>query len=171
MIQIDVLPDDVLLGIFKFYVDSLKKTENRVVGTEGWQSLVHVCRRWRSIVFESPHRLDLQLVCTWGTRTRDGLDIWPALPLMIIAWDPMTSSGADNVITALGQTNRVRAVNMFCSWCLFEEVLAVMDVSFPELTDLRLSVFGSSPAIPDTFLGGSAPPHRSPFASTDIDAH
>jgi hypothetical protein len=42
-----------------------------------------------------------------------------------------------------------------------ENVLAPMQVPFPELTDLRLSTFYSwdatPPAIPDSFLGGSAP--------------
>ena len=148
----EVLPDEVLLGIFEFYLDSLKKTENRVVGTEGCKSLVHVCRRWRSIVFGSPRRLDLQLACTGGT-----LDIWPAFPLVVKGL--MTISGMDNIVAALGQTNRVSQVDLASNRLQLEKVLAVMQVPFPELTDLRLSALSkgdTSPFIPDTFLGGSA---------------
>src|SRR6266481_1436191 len=73
---------------------------------EAWQSLVHVCRRWRNIVFGSPRRLNLRLICTPKTRVRDTLDVWPALPVLI--WGNMLfSPGADDLIVALGQTNRV----------------------------------------------------------------
>ena len=41
---------------------------------EAWQSLVHVCRRWRCLVFESPRRLNLRLVCAQGTPARQ-LDV------------------------------------------------------------------------------------------------
>jgi len=34
---------------------------------DAWQSLVHVCRRWRSLVFGSPRRLNLQLY--WKNRS------------------------------------------------------------------------------------------------------
>ena len=56
-----MLSDDVLLGMFDFYVDEDGETKEDV---EVWQVLVHVCRRWRSIVFGSPRRLNLQLFCT-----------------------------------------------------------------------------------------------------------
>jgi hypothetical protein len=71
--------------------------------------------------------------------------------------------GVDNVIAALGQSNRVREVILFAhaNWEL-EKFLAAMQVSFPELTELRLwSLDETSPAsppvIPDSFLDGSAP--------------
>ncbi len=105
MIRIDVLPDDVLLEIFDFYMNMIPlfagKTE-----IEAWQSLVHVCRRWRSLVFGSPLRLNLQLVCTSKTPARYTLDVWPALPLLIKGIITL-SSGVDNIIVALGQINRV----------------------------------------------------------------
>jgi hypothetical protein len=47
--------------MFDFYVDEDGETKEDV---EVWQVLVHVCRRWRSIVFGSPRRLNLQLFCT-----------------------------------------------------------------------------------------------------------
>jgi len=64
-VTIDALPDDVLLETFESY---LGKDDPNYLDVEhdynGWQTLVHVCRRWRWIMFTSPHRLDLKLYCT-----------------------------------------------------------------------------------------------------------
>src|SRR6266852_5909729 len=74
--------------------------------TEVWQSLVHVCQRWRSLVFQSPRRLNLRLVCTPKTPTRDTLDVWPALPLIV--WGSRAlSPDTDNIIAGLEHSNRV----------------------------------------------------------------
>jgi hypothetical protein len=58
VIRIDILPDDVLLEIFDFYMDMSPLYEGKT-GEEAWQSLAHVCRRWRGLVFGSPSRLNL----------------------------------------------------------------------------------------------------------------
>ena len=163
MKRIDILPDEVLLEIFDFYVNmSLSYGGKR--GIEAWQSLVHVCQRWRSLVLESQRRLNLQLYCTPETPARDTLDTWPVLPLVV--GGNMLSSGTDNIIAALGQTNRVCQVDL---WDLgdrqLEKVLAAMQMPFPELTDLRLRFDIDSnrevPVIPDSFLGGPVPRLRS----------
>jgi F-box-like len=160
VIQIDVLPDDVLLGIFDFYVD-MHLSSNRVktvkMIVEDWQSLVHVCRRWRNLVLGSPRRLNLRLYCTPETPARDTLDVWPPLPLIVYG-DMKISLRTDNVIAALGQNNHVCEVDLryITGWQL-EEVLAAMQVPFPELTNLWLSASGETqPVIPDSFLDGSA---------------
>ena len=66
-----MLPDDVLLSIFDFYVVKYYDLTFIKFGVhytkqsiESWQSLVHVCRRWRGLVFESSRRLNLQLCCS-----------------------------------------------------------------------------------------------------------
>ncbi len=165
MTPIDVLPDDVLLVTFDFYIRI--STGGR--GIEAWQSLVHVCRRWRCLVFGSPRHLNLQLFCAPETPARDALDVWPALPLIVRGYMTL-SSVTDNIIAALGQRNRVCQVYLspIAGWQL-EEVLAVMQVPFPELTELVLRLSsddGPLPVIPDSvipdsFLGGSAPRLRS----------
>jgi len=159
VVQIDVLPDDVLLGIFDFYMMVMDPSIEFKRETEAWQTLVHVCRRWRYLVFGSPRLLDLQLYCTPQTPARDTLDVWPALPLLIKGRLAVTNT-TDNVIAALGQSNRVCQVNLSLDDCQLKEVLAPMHVSFPELENLQLWINDETPTIkviPDSFLGGSAP--------------
>ena len=145
----DVLPDDVLLEIFDIYF----KDER----TDAWQLLVHVCRRWRILVFQSPRRLNLRLDCSCKTPARDALDVWPALPL-IVRGGMDSSSGMDNIIAALGRSNRVCEVFLFDVNRESKKVLAPMHVPFPELTGLLLFSAAENPlVIPDSFLGGSAP--------------
>jgi hypothetical protein len=88
----------------------------------------------------------------------DTLDIWPAIPLTV-AGHMALPSDTDNVIAALEESNRVRQVFLWglAGW-QFDEVLARMQVSFPELTNLQLISNGkTAPVIPDSFLDGSAP--------------
>src|SRR6266567_1399514 len=118
-----MLSDDVLLEIFDFYVnedmgENLKSIKKRRI--EEWITLAHVCRRWRSVVFQSPHRLDLRLLCTPRTPARETLDIWPPLPLIIhtdnIAYDEQS---VDNIIAALEHNDRVWRINLWgISWGL-----------------------------------------------------
>ena len=168
MKQIDALPDDILLEIFDFYVTIVSPSHWGKRAIEAWQLLVHVCRRWRNLVFGSPRRLNLRLYCTPETPAKDILDLWPALPLIVRGDKSMALlSGTvrtDNVIAALGQSNRVCKVSLLelTNWQL-EKVLAAMQAPFPELTDLELcSHYKTLQVIPlpDSFLGGSAPSLR-----------
>ena len=84
MIPINKLSNAILLEIFASYINQsqlAKRSTKRTI--EAWQTLVHVCRRWRSIGFASPHRLNLQLVVTPEMPAIDMLDIWPAFPLVV----------------------------------------------------------------------------------------
>ena len=154
MIRINILPDDVLLEIFDLYMMIMIQIYP-ARGVNAWQLLVHVCRQWRNVVFGSPRRLNLRLYCTNETPAKDRLDIWPAFPLIVYG---STTSGSENVIAALEQSNRVCQVDLyFADWQL-EKVLPPLQVSFPELTYLNLRSYDeTSPVIPDSFLGGSAP--------------
>jgi hypothetical protein len=127
-----------------------------------------VCRRWRSVVFQSPLRLNLRLVCTRTTRARDTLDVWPPLPLIIqdLCVLGINSTGVDNIIAALEHNDRVCQIDLNCWFSPERESVmysAAMQKPFPELTDLRLSMYkGESRRIlPDSFLGGTAPRLRS----------
>ena len=157
-----MLPDDALLEIFDHYMADVRLEEDGWKTIEkAWQSLVHVCHRWRSTVFGSPRRLDLQLVCSRGTPARDTLDVWPALPL-VIRCDPGDTHPirGDNIIAVLEHTDRV--CHIFIPKVLssdLEILLSAMQKPFPELTYLQLWLPDEAevPVLPDSFLGGSAP--------------
>jgi hypothetical protein len=147
-VTINMLPHVALLKIFDFYVDE--------AWIEEWYTLVHVCQKWRNIVFGSPRRLDLRLYCTAGTPMREMLDVWPLLP--IVVWsDGHEKWGMDNIIAALGHRDRICRINLWrVPSSYFENVLAALERPFPELTRLLLG-FEDEVALvdPDLFLGGS----------------
>jgi len=74
-VTIDMLPEVALLKIFDFM--RMKRRADR-----GVAHAVHVCRKWRNIVFASPCRLDLRLFCDARTPVRETLDVWPLLPIV-----------------------------------------------------------------------------------------
>ena len=75
------------------------------------------------------------------------MDVWPALPLLIDG-NMSLLSGMDDIIAALGKTNRVYQVFLenLAVWQLVK-VLAAMQVPFPELTRLRLYLGGDTPPV------------------------
>jgi F-box-like len=154
VVSIDMLPDDVLLEILDFFVKALQPTKKFI---ERWQILVHVCRRWRSLVFGSPRRLNLRLFCSNETPARDTLDVWPPLPLCIKC-DEFAGS-VDDIVAVLEHSNRVYYIDLRdLERSDLEIISAVMQVPFPGLTDLDLRLNGETvSALPDSFLGGSAP--------------
>jgi hypothetical protein len=154
--SIDILPDDVLLEIFDSYIGELREIE-----ACRWQSLVHVCPRWRSLVFASPHRLKLHLSCTPETPARDTLEVWPVLPLLIQGHIPETSD-VDDIVAVLEHRHRVCKIDLNVPSSQFEKVSTAMQEPIPKLTDLSLwSYDGAAAALSDSFLGGSAPSLRS----------
>jgi hypothetical protein len=156
-----MLHDDDLLEIFDFYiVDEYSDEVNFLKNEVEWETLVHVCRRWRSVVFGSPRRLNLRLVCTPKTPARDTLDVWPSLPLLIHDTKRPTED-VDDIIAVLERSDRVVKIRLLhLDGSKLENVLAAMQVPFPELTFLLLhSVEGMGrmvSVLPDSFLGGSA---------------
>ena len=163
MISIDRLSDDDLLEIFHLYVDEARNQYAlELHAMMAWQRLVHVCRRWRSIVFGSPRRLNLQLVCADTTLARCTVDVWPALPILI--QDPgYIARSTDNIIALLERSDLVCRVSEIKLWkVLLEDISEAMQVPFPELTHLDLYHNGQTALpLPDSFLGGSAPQLRS----------
>ena len=168
-----MLADDVLLEVFHFYVnqprdgiegededEDIRKRKKRI---EAWQTLVHVCRRWRSVVFGSPRRLNLRLVCAPKTRAWCTVDVWPALPLVI--QDFYCRSGSvDNIVGLLERSDLVRRTSQISLWEVgssqLEDIWEAMQVPFPELTYLILQhrYDETEPVFPlfGLFLGGSA---------------
>jgi len=91
---------------YQYSPEVVIEAQDAIREVEPWQSLVHVCRRWRSLIFGSPRHLNLQLFCTTGTTARKALDIWPALPLLIL--DNVTNTSVDNIVAVLKYSNRIR---------------------------------------------------------------
>ena len=166
-VTIDALPDSLLLDTFDFYLDKDYADEiDYCHNYDRWQTLVHVCRRWRCVVFASPRRLDLKLYCTRQRLANEKmLDIWPAFPIVIVALSIQSKEEVINTIAALRQHNRVCKIDYYHQQFQdsFLEEFAAIDEPFPALTDLQLSSFqqGNVPVLPDSFLGGSAPRLRS----------
>jgi hypothetical protein len=165
-VTINTLPDDALLEIFNRH-----REDQLYFITWWWETLVHVCRRWRRIVFASPGHLHLLLACNGNTPTRTTLLIWPPFPIAITCfpWHAKAKKGIENVIVSLKCHNRVSEITLDgIEGPVLERFAAVMQEPFPALTYLRLS----SPelttlVLPETFLGGSVPRMRS-FALVGI---
>ena len=119
---------------------------------------VHVCRRWQQIVFASPFRLNIQLLCTYGTHVRKHLNIWPTFPINIeyLGRRDVGGTSEDNVIAALEQPDRVSAVSLLLKGLQIRRIAMVMQKPFPELRPLWLWKYHRSNDIrilPSGFLG------------------
>jgi len=150
-VTINSLPNDALLEIFKFYVDQIRHED-------AWHTLVHVCRKWRYVVFASLRWLHLELRCTNKSPVKELLDIWPALPIVVDAHITNSQqSGVADIIAALRLHDLVCRINI---WGVPNSLLssAAMEKRFPMLADLTLRSYEeNAPVIPDLFLGESAP--------------
>ena len=159
-VAIKMLPEEILLETFAFYMCEAHNDDE-------WETLVHVCRRWRSIVFAAPRRLNLKLVCTMGTPVSKMSDIWPPLPIAVRVRGKFESND-DNVFAAFDlhdQICKIHIDNVF--YGELKEVVGEMEVTFPALTDLYIrsprSIYAheGTPSFSESFLGGSAPNLRS----------
>jgi len=146
------LPDNVLLRIFSFYVDEAYDEDE-------WHTLVHVCQTWRNVVFASPRRLRLRLLCTQGRAAKKTLDVWPALPIIVKDYyfaENLRLQG--NVIDALTYNDRICEIKIQAVPSLLLNEIATVKEPFAALTSLVLhSKDESAPALPDSFLGRSVP--------------
>ena len=158
-VTIDVLPDEVVLEIFNLY--RLQTSRFPSEGIRAWHTLVHVCRHWRNVVFGSPLRLNLQLLCTAKTPVRETLDVWPALPIRV--QDPGPITDEDNITAVLEHSDRIYEIILHeVPDELLEKILAAfMQKPFPLLTDVQLVLNGDGDMAlfvpPNLFSAGSAP--------------
>jgi hypothetical protein len=156
-VTIDVLPDISLLEVFDFYLDE----EQRMARNMAWRELVHVCRKWRNLVFESPRRLNLRIYWPLHIPVREILDVWPPLPI-VIKLRSNQPQVMDNTFVLLDSecNNRICDLDLFgfLWYSKSERFLVAMQRPFPVLENLRLRLGrGAAPVDPDSFLGGSVP--------------
>jgi len=156
-VTIEVLPDDALLQIFSFY---RLNVDYRLHGRPWmWHRLAHVCRRWRHVIFMSPRRLDLKILCQSSKPIEHVLRIWPTLPV-VVKFEERSKfkSLPKSVVIALRQTDRVCKINLSVPTPISQLIADIMRVSFPTLESIRLaSENAAEPLVIDEFLGGSAP--------------
>ncbi|KAI9512456.1 hypothetical protein F5148DRAFT_1373160 [Russula earlei] len=159
-VTINTLPDDVLVEIFHFCV--IVDTSYWGNWTNEWHTLVHVCQRWRHVVFASPRRLNLRLEYTGQRPISEMLDVWPVLPVAIRRLFNFSSSWG-YLAGALESEDHHRICQIdlpdipTSEW---ERFSAAMQKPFPELTFLVFWAETTTTTVtplPDSFLGGSAP--------------
>jgi len=80
---IDMLPDDVLVKIFDFYLYRGDWPYNAPPNLR--HALVRVCRRWRYVVFSSSRRLNLRLEYEGCMPMSEVPDAWSVLPVILIS--------------------------------------------------------------------------------------
>ena len=150
-----MLPEDTLLDIFDF--DRILESD---YSKWRWDRLVHVCRRWRQIIFASPLSLRLQLRCIRSTPVGKYLGVWPPFPLAI---DYDLSKGRapnheDNLLAALEDTDRVGLLYLCIKRPDLAKLATALRKPFPILTKLRLSLKENFAAgLPCGFLCGPMP--------------
>ena len=128
--------------------------------SEKWHTLIHVCQRWRNLVFTSPRHLNLQLLCEPPKRSvEEMLYIWPELPIYIQDFDHPTKKAGDIVTAALKLNHRVTRIRLErTSGSKWETFAPLMEHPFPVLTYLWVQpFFPIENTISRSFLGGSAP--------------
>ena len=159
-VSTDALPDEVLLHAFYFYVD---QTPNGDAWHEldAWHTLVHVCHKWRCVVFASPKRLNLRLLCNENRLLKNMLDLWPSsLPLVIsdsaLRRTRLELEGAKIIIAALKHRNRISTIDLSGVLALLPKPFLAMTKPFPELTSLSLHSWDEYiQVLPGSFLSGS----------------
>jgi hypothetical protein len=103
---------------------------------------VHICRKWRRIIFSSQQSLHLRLFCTPGTPVLNALRCWPALPIVIQYGGspssyPPAPEDEDNIVAALDQFDRVSSITLTVTKPLLAKLSAIQ-WRFSELENLVL---------------------------------
>ncbi|KAH9172676.1 hypothetical protein EDB89DRAFT_879306 [Lactarius sanguifluus] len=150
-VTIGELSDNLLLNIFRYCLD---------VSPQHWPRLVHICRRWRRIVFASQRTLHLRIFCTHGTPVLKTLHCWPAMPIVVQyggsrELGPPAPKDEDNIMAALMRSGLVSSISLTVTSSLLEK-LSSITMPFCELEDLvLLPLDGAQLTLPSTFLWGS----------------
>ena len=160
-VTIGELSDKVLLKIFCHFLDASPRH---------WPTLMHICRKWRRIVFGSQRALRLQLFCTHGMAVLKTIDCFPALPIVVQyggsqALDPPAPEDEDDIIAALTHSDRITSINLTVTSSLLKKLSAIKK-SFEKLEHLiLLSRDGMRLTLPNSFQWG---PHLRHLHSTGI---
>ena len=104
---------------------------------------MHICRKWRRLVFSYQQSLQLRLFCTHGTPVKNTLGCWPrALPIVVEyggspGLDPPTPEDENEIMAALKRHDRVQSISLTITSSLLEKLSAIKK-PFSKLEDLIL---------------------------------
>ena len=133
------LDDDSILQIFSCY---RLEDEFDWYLRLAWLKLVHVCPRWRKIIYDSWSHLDMCLLLTNNSPSIDTLSHLPPLPLVVHYSDRTSRTIArkdeDNMHLALQQHDRVRQVTLWAPSSSLRMWLEPMNTFFPRLGHFSL---------------------------------
>jgi hypothetical protein len=156
-LTINNIPDELLVEIIDFYRQG---NADRYQWWSKWFKLIHVCKRWRTVMFASSSRLDLCFVLK--PRTRKGGNIktilsrhFPPLPIDI-NYDYQISKAMSRILAALKHPGRIRGINLIGTGADLQKVFRATRCPFPALESLTLCATDNKQLeIPVTFLKGS----------------
>ena len=102
-----------------------------------WYRLIQVCRRWRYLVLESAHYLQVSLVCARGTPVAVMLAHSPLFPIIIIdhfdEYQDLTADDEEGIILALQHRDRVRRIRIMKPIPILQKLIVTLDGKFPIL--------------------------------------
>ena len=126
-----------------------------------WHRLAHVCRKWRHVIFWSPRRLALRILCEDGAPIGSILASWPTLPLVAkVDADWKSEHIPRNVMLALGSPDRLCQIDLHVASSMLAPIVEVTQKRCQVLESVRITVevpTGPSILVQNAFLGGSAP--------------
>ncbi len=166
-----MFPGDILLEVFDFCRLGARSSETQddEKFLNWWHELVHVCQRWRQLIFTSLHHLNVQLLCTCETPARKKLGCWPSIPiaLNVKGLRNLNPTEEDNLFTTFEHADRVCSVTLNVTPQLLRKVVKMMLKPFPVLKHLRVKTFNGSmlslpsgfpPGLQELDLSGTFPP-------------
>lgn len=120
--------------------------------------MVHVCQRWRRLIFAWPNHLEVRVECETKPAVAKALDVWPALPISIRSM--VTYKDGGDIIAALEHRERMAEIRLLgLSGPQLEECVTLMQGPFPVLRCLSLGCdanLNDALVVTDAFLAGSA---------------
>ena len=149
-VTIEKLSNEALLKIFRYFSDASPRF---------WPRLVHICRRWRRIVFASQRVLQLRLFCTHGTPVSQALYCWPDIPIIVQyggspTLDPPAPEEDGDIMVALKQPGRVSSISLTVTRSLLAKFSTIKE-PFSGLDELvLLSRDSTQLTLPSAFRWG-----------------
>lgn len=161
---INHLPDELLVEIFDFYrqdkLDNVSNYQWWSIKLE-WFKLIHVCKRWRTVLFASSSRLDLRLVLPQkgGHMKTITSRHFPPLPIDIhynCTRRSIPPNDMSRILSALKRPDRIRRIAFIGTKAILGKLLKVTNCPLPALESVEIRDSSNGTLyIPATFAKGS----------------